>query len=64
MSKDIVMNDCWIIGQLAGIRALERELTHAFKSGAREENLRQRVAKLNAWVTRVDRALSRRAGAK
>jgi hypothetical protein len=30
MKTDVVAKDCWIVGQLAGIRLLERELTEAF----------------------------------
>ncbi len=64
MNTDVVVSqDCWIAGQLAGIRMLERELTHAFKSpsaGAGEE-LRRRVDELNSWVNLVDCALTIRA---
>ena len=30
MKTDVVAKDCWIVGQLAGIRILERELVDAF----------------------------------
>ncbi len=36
MKTDVVAKDCWIVGQLAGIRMLERQLTDAFKSPAHE----------------------------
>jgi hypothetical protein len=56
--KDAI--DCWIVGQLAGIRMLERELSDTLrKPGARgNEELRQRVAQLNSWVSMVDQALA------
>jgi len=31
MKTDVIAKDCWIVGQLAGIRMLERELSDAFK---------------------------------
>lgn len=52
--------DQWIVGQLAGIRMLERELAEAFRSpgaGSGVE-LQRRVAKLNSWVNLVDDALT------
>jgi hypothetical protein len=63
MKRDIVTKDCWILGQLAGIRILERELTNAFSQpGARPgEDLRRRVVQLNSWLNIVDEALTSRA---
>jgi hypothetical protein len=64
MKTDVVVaQDCWIAGQLAGIRMLERELTDAFKSPRAwaGEELRQRIDELNSWVNLVDYALSIRA---
>jgi hypothetical protein len=51
MNTDVVVaQDCWIAGQLAGIRMLERELTHAFKSptARTRDELRRRVDELNS----------------
>lgn len=61
--KDAIEKDCWIVGQLTGIRMLERELSQALqKPGARDsKELRQRVATLNSWVSKVDQALTQRA---
>lgn len=64
MSKDTVMNDYWIMGQLAGIRMLERELSGAFSKAAAPAELQRRVAQLNAWVNLVDQALVDRARSK
>jgi len=64
MNTDVVVaQDCWIAGQLAGIRMLERELTHAFeKPTARTpQELWRRVEELNAWLNLVDFALTARA---
>jgi hypothetical protein len=60
MKTDVIAKDCWIAGQLAGIRMLEHELTVAFrKPGARsEKHLEQRLAQLNSWVNLVDDALA------
>ena len=57
--KEDVANDCWIAGQLAGIRMLESELTDALKTPRPRaaEGLRRRVAQLNAWLNLVDDAL-------
>jgi len=60
MNKELVANDCWILGQLTGIRMLERELTEAFNS--REERkadgIRQRLSQLNSWLNLMDNALT------
>jgi hypothetical protein len=63
MKKDVVAKDCWIMGQLAGIRMLERELTDAFKKPRSRsgEGLQRRVAQLSSWVGLVDDALTVRA---
>jgi len=63
MKTDVVTKDCWIVGQLAGIRMLERELADAFRRprASAGEDLRQRVAQLNSWVNIVDEALAARA---
>ncbi len=60
---DVIENDCWIVGQLAGIRMLEHEVSQALrKRGARDsKELQQRVANLNSWVNMVDQALTQRA---
>lgn len=62
MKSDVVTKDCWIVGQLAGIRMLERELSDAFKRpGAQAEaDLQRRVEELNSWVNLVDSALTLR----
>jgi hypothetical protein len=63
MSKQVVVNDAWVMGQLAGIKVLERELSAQFKKSkpGASEMLRRRVAQLNSWVSLVDDALSARA---
>jgi hypothetical protein len=64
MNTDVVVaQDCWIAGQLAGIRMLERELTYAFKSptARTRDELRRRVDELNSWLNLVDYALIIRA---
>lgn len=64
MNTDVVVaQDCWMAGQLAGIRMLERELTHAFKNptAATRQELRRRVEELNSWLSLVDFALTARA---
>jgi hypothetical protein len=60
MNKDMVAKDCWVAGQLAGIRMLERELTEAFKkpNAQASADLRRRVHELNSWVNQVDDALA------
>ena len=62
MKTDVVAKDCWIVGQLAGIRMLERELSDAFKrpSAQAGEDLQRRVDELNSWVNLVDTALTLR----
>ena len=62
MKTDAVAKDCWIVGQLAGIRMLERELTDAFNepSAQANEDLRRRVGELNSWLNLVDDALTNR----
>ena len=60
MKTNVASRECWIVGQIAGIRMLERELADAFRSpaaGARED-LRRRVAELNCWLNALDHALS------
>jgi hypothetical protein len=63
MKRDVAIKDCWIVGQLTGIRMLERELADAFRRprASAGEDLRQRVAELNSWVNIVDEALAARA---
>ena len=60
MKTDVVAKDCWIVGQLAGIRMLERDLSDAFKGpGAQaDQNLQRRVDELKSWVNLVDNALT------
>ena len=60
MKADVVMKDCWILGQLAGIMMLEQELTDAFKKprSLTGQDFRRRLAQLNSWVTLVDDALA------
>ena len=59
MKTDVVAKDCWIVGQLAGIRILERELIDAFgrSSPGAGEDLRRRVDELNSWLNLVEDAL-------
>ena len=63
MNIDFIADDCWIEGQLAGIRLLENELSEAFRAPQRHrrEGLQQRVARLNSWLNQVDQALAIRA---
>jgi hypothetical protein len=60
MKATAVAKDCWILGQLAGIRLMEEELTKKLKTsrGRVGEELHQRVMELNAWLTRVERVLA------
>jgi hypothetical protein len=60
MNKELVANDCWILGQLTGIRMLERELTEAFNSREerRADGIRQRLSQLNSWLNLMDDALT------
>ena len=60
MKTDVAAKDCWIVGQLAGIRMLERELSDAFKrpSERASEDLRRQVEELKAWLNLVDDALT------
>ena len=46
MNIDFIADDCWLEGQLTGIRLLERELSEAFRApqSHRREGLQQRVA--------------------
>ncbi len=62
VATDVATKDCWIMGQLAGIRMLERELTDAFKkpSARAGKDLRRRVDELNSWLNLVDDALTLR----
>jgi hypothetical protein len=65
MNIDFIADDCWIEGQLTGIRLLERELSDALRSPrARRQELRDRVAHLNSWLNFVDDALALRARAR
>lgn len=58
----VIAQDCWIAGQLAGIRMLERELTQAFQrpTARTREELQRRVDELNSWLNLVDDALTNR----
>jgi hypothetical protein len=60
MNTEIVAKDCWVAGQLAGIRMLERELAEAFKKphAQTSADLRRRVRELNSWLKQVDDALT------
>ena len=60
MKTDVAAMDCWIVGQLAGIRMLERELSDALKSPSQRasEDLRRQVDELNSWLNLVDAALT------
>ena len=60
MNTDKAAKDCWVVGQLAGIRMLELEITEAFKKPNAHANvdLRRRVHELNSWLNLVDEALS------
>jgi hypothetical protein len=62
MKADVVTQDCWIMGQLAGIHILERELTDALKRPGKptNKNLQRRIAQLNSWLNSVDDALTGR----
>jgi len=65
MNIDFIADDCWLEGQLTGIRLLERELSEAFRSPqSHREGLQQRVAQLNSWLNQVDHALAIRARSK
>jgi hypothetical protein len=48
------------VGQLAGIRMLELEITEAFKkpNAQASADLRRRVRELNSWLNLVDDALA------
>ena len=60
MNTEMVAKDCWVAGQLAGIRMMERELTEAFKqpNAQTSADLRRRVRELNSWLNLVDDALA------
>jgi len=60
MNTEMVAKDCWVAGQLAGIRMLERELAEAFKkpNAQASADLRRRVHELNSWLNQVDEALA------
>ena len=60
MNTDKAAKDCWVVGQLAGIRMLELEITEAFKKPNAHANvdLRRRVHELNSWLNLVDEALA------
>jgi len=60
MKTDMVAKDCWVAGQLAGIRMMERELAEALmKPNAQASaDLRRRVRELNSWLNLVDDALT------
>lgn len=63
MTKAVVASDCWIAGQLAGIRMLEQELSDSLqKPGPKTgKDLERRLSELNSWVSMVDDVLSARA---
>lgn len=60
MKNDMVAKDCWVAGQLAGIRMLEQELTDALKKPNTQAptELRRRLSELNSWLNLVDDALT------
>jgi hypothetical protein len=60
MKNDFVSKDCWVAGQLAGIRMLERELTDALKKPLSHApiELRRLLSELNSWLNLVDDALT------
>jgi len=60
MKKDSIAKDCWVAGQLAGIRMLERELNDALKHPTAKASgeLRRRLSELNSWLNLVDDALT------
>lgn len=60
MKADVVAKDCWIVGQLAGIRMLERELNDPLRrpSERASQDLRRRVDQLNWRLNLVDDALT------
>ncbi|HEY2842500.1 MAG TPA: hypothetical protein VGJ09_02575 [Bryobacteraceae bacterium] len=66
MNIDFIADDCWIEGQLAGIRLLELELSEALRKPQAQggHGLQKRVAQLNSWLNQVDQALSIRARAR
>jgi hypothetical protein len=66
MNIDFIADDCWLEGQLAGIRLLESELTEAFRKPQAypPQGLQQRVKQLNSWLNQVDQALTIRARSK
>jgi hypothetical protein len=60
MKNDLVPKDCWVAGQLAGIRMLERELTDALKKPLSHApiELRRLLSELNSRLNLVDDALT------
>jgi hypothetical protein len=60
MKNDFASKDCWVAGQLAGIRMLERELTDGLKKPFSHApiELRQLLCELNSWLNLVDDALT------
>ena len=57
--KDLVTGDCWILGQLTGIRMMERELTGALQQpDTPREYLRRQITQLNSWLDLVEDALT------
>ena len=60
MKTNLVTKDCWIVGQIAGIRILERELADALKTpeSASGGEILRRVEELNSWLNLVDDALT------
>ena len=60
MKTDMVAKDCWVAGQLAGIRMMERELAEALQkpNAQASADLRRRVCELNSWLNLVDDALT------
>ncbi len=64
MAKNRKLNDYWVIGQLMGIRMLEREVAAALKKpGARNRaGIQRRIAHLKSWVDALDQELGAHAG--
>lgn len=56
--SEIVVNETWIVNQLAGIRKMEQKLSVAMAKPSRRASLQREVARLNAWINLVDYALS------
>ena len=60
MKNDFASKDCWVAGQLAGIRMLERELTDGLKKPLSHApvELRRLLSELNSWLILVEDALT------